>query len=45
VPYNLTKGQFEVWQMEAMATGIDQMSYSSQHIVYQGNYFLFTGIP
>ena len=36
VPYNLTKGQFEVWQMEAMATGIDQMSYSSQHIVYQG---------
>ena len=42
VPYNLTKGQFEVWQMEAMATGIDQMSYSSQHIVYQGNYFLFT---
>ena len=45
VPYNLTKGQFEVWQMEAMATGIDQMSYSSQHIVYQGNYFLFTDIP
>lgn len=38
VPYNLTKGQFEVWEMEAMATGIDQMSYSSQHIVYQGSH-------
>jgi len=35
VPYNLTKGQFEVWEMEAMASGIDQMSYCSQHIVYQ----------
>lgn len=35
VPYNLTKGQFEVWEMEAMATGLDQMNYCSQHIVYQ----------
>ena len=36
VPYNLTKGQFEVWEMEAMASEIDQISYCSQHIVYQG---------
>jgi len=36
VPYNLTKGQFEIMQIEAMANGIDQMSYCSQHVVYQG---------
>merc|ERR1711997_12506 len=35
VPFNLTKGQFEVWPMEAMATGIEEMTYSSQHIHYQ----------
>merc|ERR1719273_1517699 len=36
VPFNLTKGQFEVWQMEAMATGrIEETTYCSQHILYQ----------
>jgi len=38
VPYNLTKGRFEVWEMEAMASEIDQISYCSQHIVYQGSH-------
>merc|ERR1719273_2384170 len=35
VPFNLTKGQFEVWPMEAMAPGIEEMTYCSQHIHYQ----------
>merc|ERR1719273_2520126 len=36
VPFNLTKGQFEVWQMEAMASGrIEETTYCSQHILYQ----------